>query len=517
MSLALSVTQSALTCPEHQLVAAVRRGDDRAFEALYESYHRRIAAYVYGMVADHGRAEDITQEVFISVLRRLRETDRPIVFKPWLYEIAKNACIDEFRRARRGQEVPFERDDELIGGNPRLVGRVPTPETAVESKQKLAHLKGAFRGLSESHHKVIVLRELEGLSYAQIGEQLGMSQGAVESTLFRARRRLGEEYEDLISGRRCERVRTVIDEGEERTMRSLGIKERRLIARHLSHCQPCRRHAKLAGVEDSMFEQPRRAGKIAAWLPIPAWLRLRRGGASGLSATPHSAGLIQTAQGAIAANPVALGGFGRAAAAALTLVVAGAGTGIVSLGQPDGSASHAPHVVAGTAPAIVAPGRRAISLTPGRAGGRPRAVVPHVASVSVPAVAERSSSTTAPSRATPSGVSHSGGQRAERSTGLGDKQAAASGSSAPAHTPAPSREVPTVRMPPEMGLPNVSTAALSGIVKSTVAGISGSVKGGSLPLAGVAISGRPGTVANSPNLVRRTLEALEGATSALTG
>ena len=56
------------------------------------------------MVHDHGRAEDITQEVFMSALRRMRETDRPIAFKPWIYEIAKNACIDAFRRsqARRG-------------------------------------------------------------------------------------------------------------------------------------------------------------------------------------------------------------------------------------------------------------------------------------------------------------------------------------------------------------------------------------------------------------------------------
>ena len=64
MPLALSVTQSAPSCSEHELLAAVRRGDDRAFEVLYSRYHRRIASYVYGMVGDHGRAEDITQEVF---------------------------------------------------------------------------------------------------------------------------------------------------------------------------------------------------------------------------------------------------------------------------------------------------------------------------------------------------------------------------------------------------------------------------------------------------------------------
>ena len=86
---------------DQRLVAAVRRGDDRAFELLYQRYHRRIHAYVLGMVKDHGRAEDVTQEVFVSALRRMRATERPIAFKPWVYEIAKNACIDVFRRSRR--------------------------------------------------------------------------------------------------------------------------------------------------------------------------------------------------------------------------------------------------------------------------------------------------------------------------------------------------------------------------------------------------------------------------------
>src|SRR5437868_12232720 len=110
MSVALSVTQAAPACNEHELVAAVRRGDDRAFEELFSRYRSRIGSYVFGMVGDHGRAEDIAQEVFISALRRLRETERPVIFKPWIYEIAKNACIDEFRRTRRVREVCLDSD-----------------------------------------------------------------------------------------------------------------------------------------------------------------------------------------------------------------------------------------------------------------------------------------------------------------------------------------------------------------------------------------------------------------------
>src|SRR5688500_11017623 len=98
---------------DHDLVARLRAGDDRAFECLYRRYHRRIAAYIQGMVHDHARAEDITQDVFMSALRRMRETDRPIAFKPWIYEIAKNACIDQFRRSRRAEEVSYDAEDGL--------------------------------------------------------------------------------------------------------------------------------------------------------------------------------------------------------------------------------------------------------------------------------------------------------------------------------------------------------------------------------------------------------------------
>src|SRR4051794_37015731 len=148
---------------DHRLVAAVRRGDDRAFETLYERYHRRIHAYVLGMVKDHQRAEDVTQDVFMSAVRRMRATERPIAFKPWIYEIAKNACIDQFRRSRRAEEVSFDADDSLAPGDyGRLVSAEPCPDDALDAKQTLDDLCGAFGGLSEAHHQILVLRELEG-------------------------------------------------------------------------------------------------------------------------------------------------------------------------------------------------------------------------------------------------------------------------------------------------------------------------------------------------------------------
>jgi RNA polymerase sigma factor (sigma-70 family) len=248
---------------DHELVGAFRRGEEDAFEELYVRYRGRIRAYISGMLADDDHAEDVAQDVFISALRRLRDTERPIAFKPWIYQIAKNASIDELRRARRGLEVPLDYDHASFDEAVERYSHDPGPELVVESKQRLEDLRGAFRGVSKLHHRILVLRELEGLSYSEIGARLGMSRPVVESTLFRARRRLAEEYEELISGRRCERTRAVIDSGRGRPLRRLGIRERRRLMLHLSHCQPCRRHAQLA--RTSELELPQAAtGTLAA-------------------------------------------------------------------------------------------------------------------------------------------------------------------------------------------------------------------------------------------------------------
>jgi RNA polymerase sigma factor (sigma-70 family) len=299
------------------LVAAVRRGDDRAFEQLYSRYQRRISAYVLGMVKDHGRAEDITQEVFISALRRMRETDRAIAFKPWIYEIAKNACIDQFRRSRRAEEVSFDAGDDLgAADRGRLVASEPSPAAAVDAKQQLEQLCGAFGGLSDSHYEILVLREFEGLSYQEIGERMGLSRPGVESTLFRARKRLGEEYDELVSGQRCVRIQSIIASTESAVP---GARDSRRLARHLAHCQPCRRYAAAAGLDVvALARKPlrqRAAERIGALLPLPGFLRSR---------------LWPAGEQMAAFSEPMNAGWSKAAAVIATLVVVGAGTGSVT-------------------------------------------------------------------------------------------------------------------------------------------------------------------------------------------
>src|SRR4051812_48813460 len=139
--------EPAAVITDHKLVAAVRRGDDRAFETLYERYHRRIHSYVFGVVKDHQPAEDVTQGVFAPARRRTRPPERPLAFTPGMYELAQPACTAQFRRARRAEEVSYYAEDGLaLGDYGRLVSREPVPDVAVAAKQQLDHLCGAFGG-----------------------------------------------------------------------------------------------------------------------------------------------------------------------------------------------------------------------------------------------------------------------------------------------------------------------------------------------------------------------------------
>jgi RNA polymerase sigma factor (sigma-70 family) len=269
MELTLNARPVSAVQDDSRLVAAARQGDDRAFEQLYARYRERIYAFILSKVRDHGRAEDIAQDVFMSALRQMRCTDQDLAFKPWLYTIARNACIDEFRRGSRAAEVPVESEEDLDASAAQgpFVTAVPTPDSAVESKQNLDDLRGAFEGLTESQHQLLVLREFEGRSYDEIGDRLGMTKQMVESGLFRARRKLSEEYDELASGRRCEQIQTAIDAGTLRVAKGMGIRDRRRYARHLAHCQPCRHVARMTGVDDTLLKPRRLVDKVAVRRP----------------------------------------------------------------------------------------------------------------------------------------------------------------------------------------------------------------------------------------------------------
>src|SRR3954451_15853077 len=190
-----------------RLTIAASQGDDDAFAVLYERYAPRITGYLTRLVGDEHLAQDLTHEVFVSALRRLRNARPPIAFGPWLYRIARNASIDVHRRSQLVRQVPLPGPDEDGGA-----GRVnQEPQDQAEMRQWLDDLRDLLGGLSDSHRSVLVLRELEGLSNGEIAERLVVSRPAVEGLLFRARAKMRTEYEDLSSGRRCKRVQTDVD------------------------------------------------------------------------------------------------------------------------------------------------------------------------------------------------------------------------------------------------------------------------------------------------------------------
>ena len=241
----------------------------------------------------------------------MRATDAEINFKPWIYQIARNAAIDSYRRNSHAVEVSMDADDGLRASDrTRLVGLDGGPDSALVTKERLTHLQGAFDELSDVHTRVLVMRELEGMSYREIGKRLDLTRPAVESALFRARRRLESEYTELSEGRRCEAMRQTMIRMAAGIHK--GAEEHRL-ARHARRCHDCRRRAREMGIEPlTKLGTLRR--KAAALLPIP-WL-FRRSGDGGtitglFSTGANAAPLAERAAALVAA--AALVGAGGAA------------------------------------------------------------------------------------------------------------------------------------------------------------------------------------------------------------
>jgi RNA polymerase sigma factor (sigma-70 family) len=324
MSAAGIAAVNTVVATDTDLVTAVRTGDDAAFEELYRRYYPRIAAFVRGYLRDGGRAEDVTQEAFMSALRRLRQTDSDITFKPWIFEIARNAAIDQYRRNVRADEVSIDIEGGFAPSDVSRVVRPRGPDSSVLDKERLDHLRGALDELSDTHHRIIVMRELEGLSYREIGEKMELTPAAVESTLFRARRKLEHEYSQLDTGRRCQLIGAVIArlaEGME------SDRDRRRLDRHARRCSTCRRRSRELGVEP-ILPRISIAAKAAAFLPIPAFARRRFGGETAGGAAQNAAAPI----GAVGAPTLEVGAAVAGKAAAVVAAVALVGGGGATLG-----------------------------------------------------------------------------------------------------------------------------------------------------------------------------------------
>lgn len=180
---------------DHELVEACKGGDRRAFQILFKRYERKVYAVAYGFLRNQEDALDVTQEAFIKVHRYLPKFEGQSSFYTWLYRIVANLCIDHLRRAGRKKDVEF--DDKLRhdGESDASANRLPAaslgdPSKAVRNKEILDAVETSLGELSEKHRMVIVMRELQGLSYAEMATAMNCSKGTIMSRLFHARRNM---------------------------------------------------------------------------------------------------------------------------------------------------------------------------------------------------------------------------------------------------------------------------------------------------------------------------------------
>jgi RNA polymerase sigma-70 factor (ECF subfamily) len=340
---------------------AQRPRPDRAFERMYKRHVGDVYRYALAVMRNPADAEDVTQTTFLNAYRSFVEKgNRPEKPQNWLIAIAHNVCRQRFRQsARRPSEVAFEDDiaDVIVDDE------LPTGE---DIRRALSHL--AF-----NQRAALVMRELEGRSYAEIAEILDISTSAVETLIFRARRALREQLEGSLT---CGEAEFAISRQLDGC---LPRQERGQLRAHLRECSECAAFARRQRAQ-------RGALKSLALVPIPASLSSFFGGGGAAVGT----GLALKAAAAVTAGLV-IGGAGyegvrhvqlqaRSATPQAPVVQSGAASGIVPAPRehiPFGSNAHtgpAAHVhgVSSSAAKQKQVGRahRKAHTPPGRARGR---------------------------------------------------------------------------------------------------------------------------------------------------
>ena len=175
---------------EQTLVAQAQQGDARAFEELVRAYEGRIYAVALRWTNHREDALDISQEVFLRVYRFLGSFDSRSSFSTWIYRIAVNACKDFSARRARLQEQPLERSDGEESYETALPDDRYDPEAVYADKERGELLRQAIAALPDEHREMILLRDVRGLSYREIGAILGLEEGTVKSRISRAREKL---------------------------------------------------------------------------------------------------------------------------------------------------------------------------------------------------------------------------------------------------------------------------------------------------------------------------------------
>jgi RNA polymerase sigma-70 factor (ECF subfamily) len=176
------------------LVDAARAGDPGAFEALVVRYQRKVYAVALGIVKDPDQAWDVSQEAFVRVHGHLAEFKGESSFQTWVMRIASHLAIDSLRRERKNRRDRIEDvAEEVVGEAGEGILSTPLgndPARTLLRRELAGRMQAALDQLPEIHRTVLVLREVEGLSYEELAQQLGVQKGTVMSRLFHARKKM---------------------------------------------------------------------------------------------------------------------------------------------------------------------------------------------------------------------------------------------------------------------------------------------------------------------------------------
>jgi RNA polymerase sigma factor (sigma-70 family) len=225
-----------------RLARRAAKGDGRAFAAIYRRYDQRLYRYCLSIVGNPEDAQDALQNAMVKVMRALPGEQREIQLKPWLYRIAHNESVELLRKRREQVEL-----------DPELLNAAGDPAEAASQRERLRHLLADLDRLPERQRGALVMRELAGLGFEQIGEALGTSAAVVRQTVYEARLSLRQ----LEAGREmsCGKAMRELSDADGRVTR------RRDIQAHLRACGDCREFGESIAT---------RRRDLAAIAPLPA-------------------------------------------------------------------------------------------------------------------------------------------------------------------------------------------------------------------------------------------------------
>jgi len=183
-----------LELTDQELVARCQRGDHRAFRVLVDKYQRRAYGIAMGILRNPDDARDAAQEAFIKVFRNVDGFKGDSSFYTWLYRIVVNVCIDHIRKNKRHRELEFDdglRHDGEDGGMSALpLSSLGDPAQVLQRREILDAVQDGLQYLSDKHRAVIIMRELQGMSYEEMAQAMKCQKGTIMSRLFHARRNM---------------------------------------------------------------------------------------------------------------------------------------------------------------------------------------------------------------------------------------------------------------------------------------------------------------------------------------